>query len=314
MRLGGFVIHGASDGAMLGQCLDSLTAVCDEVVAVASVRPTDPGAPVHRPGVTTIYHRWEGYGAARAAAARALRGCDHLFFLDSDEWLGPEAIAAIRAWKQAPGSAPYHALPRRDHAQIAGRRFVYRTENHVRLVRMDAAAWDPSMIVHEALPPARTVRLDAPIEHRFADDVEAMHRKCERYALLWALRFQASPRGVKSPALQHAFHLVRELVMRGALFRGGWGAVALANAVARHHARKYELLGQVRSGAFAHLSRAFERGEYGEIFAALAGDGGRGLATPSAPSAPSAPAVLLSPRLDFGDSGPRTARAQSPER
>jgi glycosyltransferase involved in cell wall biosynthesis len=268
MRLGGFVIHGNCRGT-LGRCLDSILAVSDACVAVDTGSSDGSSEVTRGRGVARLGRRWEGYGAARAAAVRALSGCDYVFFLDSDEWLEPDAVAAIRDWKAAAPSAPHYSLVRRDWASLQGRRFLYRTERHVRLVRADVANWQREMIVHEALPSCDTVRLDAALEHDFADSVEAMRGKVERYALLWAIRYHRDPRSVKPPGLQRLAHLLRELLLKGAVFRGGVPALRLASAVAHHHARKYALLREVRRGDYAELVRAFDEDRLSDLFRLL---------------------------------------------
>ncbi len=270
MRLGGFVIHGNSR-ATLGRCLDSLAALADVCVAV-DCGSTDGSAELARgSGFRRIVRRWEGYGAARAAAAQALRDCEYVFFLDSDEWLEPEAIAALRAWKGSGGSGPYYAVERRDWADLDGRRFLYRTEHHIRLARREAARWRRDMIVHEALPPAPTVRLPVAIEHRFADSVEGMRFKSELYALLWAIRNRREARRIKPGLLQWLAHVLRESLLKGAAFRGGLPALQLADVVASHHARKYALLREVRRGAYPELVRAFEEDRLADLFRMVTG-------------------------------------------
>jgi (heptosyl)LPS beta-1,4-glucosyltransferase len=265
MRLGGFVIHGDNRGTLV-RCLDSLAAVADVNLAVDTGSSDGSAELVRARGCLRVEGGWEGYGAARARAAELLRDCDYLFFLDSDEWLEPEAVAAIRAWKDSRPTAPHYALVRRDWARLSGRRFLYRTERHVRLVRKDAARWRRDMIVHEALPAMDPVRTGIHLEHDFADDVETMRTKVEQYALLWAIRFHAASRRTKPAWLQRAAHLLREALLKGAAFRGGIPALRLAAAVAHHHARKYELLDAVRGGAYPQLVRAFDEGRLAELF------------------------------------------------
>jgi len=268
MRLGGFVIHGNARDT-LARCLDSLSAVADVHVAVDS-RSTDGSAELDRArGFAHVVHPWEGYGAARAEAVRALRGCDYVFFLDSDEWLEPDAIAAIAAWKASAPAAPYYALARRDWAELPSGRFLFRTEHHIRLVRYDAARWDRSMIVHEALPPGPVVRLPAALDHRFATDVAGMRAKVDRYALLWAIRFHREGKRAKPPLVQKVAHLAREAFLKGALRRGGAAGWQLAEAVAHYHARKYALLREVERGGFRELVAAYEAGRLEELYRML---------------------------------------------
>lgn len=284
MRLGGFVIHG-SDVSLLPGCLDSLKAVADEVVAV------DSGAGgFTAPGVRTVKHAWEGYGSARAAAVRALEGCDWVLYLDSDERLEQPAREALLRWKQAGSTAAAHLLPVHDWAELPSGRFLYRTHHRARLVRREAATWAPKQIVHEALAQPDAVRLDAPIEHRFAIDIPQRGEKEETYALLWAVRAHAEGRRVKPAWLQRPAMFVRDAFFKGAAWRGGVAGLKLAWAVAAYHSRKYELLRELRAGRHLELSKAFDRGEYGWIFEQLQ-ENGR-----SAPALDGAPRPEANPR------------------
>jgi glycosyltransferase involved in cell wall biosynthesis len=265
MRLGGYVLH-RNNRDTLPDCLRSLLAVCDEVVAVDSMS-TDGSVELARSmGARSVSFAWQGYGAARAAAVRELEGCDYLFFLDSDESLEPPAVERLRAWRQSSPQGPAYLLPRRDWAELEGQRFLYRTEWRARLVRRDAAVWKPEMIVHEALPRMKAERVHAPIEHRFATSIEKRSAKEYRYALLWALRAHAEGRKLKPAIFQRPAHLVRDCLLHGALFRGGARAVRLAWAVAGYHAAKYTYLRELRQGGYPELVAAYSEGRYAELF------------------------------------------------
>jgi (heptosyl)LPS beta-1,4-glucosyltransferase len=265
VRLAGYVIHG-NNAATLGPCLDSLAAVCDEVVAVDSCSSDGSAELVRARGLRSVIHPWEGYGAARAAAVRALGPCDYVFFLDSDEYLLPEAQAAIRAWKDTSPRVPHVTLVRRDWAELPARRFVFREERHVRLVRREAATWSPSMVVHEALPPRETAALGAFIEHRFVTSVAQRHDKEDRYALLWALRATAEGWRRKPVWPQRIVHTFRNGVGKGALFRGGRDGLALAWNVSRYHARKHAYLAEVERGEHAEALRALREGRLRDLY------------------------------------------------
>jgi glycosyltransferase involved in cell wall biosynthesis len=268
MRLGGFVIHGNA-ATTLGRCLDGLTSVCDEVLAVDS-RSTDGSAELVRErGARHLVHPWQGYGAARAVAAEALAGCDYLFFLDSDEWLEDEAVRALRAWKASSPDAPAYTLVRRDWAELPTGRFLFASDPHVRIARPSHARWTPRMLVHEALPREGAEPLQAVVEHRFATSLESFRAKEERYALLWALQAAAEGRRGKWPPLQAPAHALRLALFKGALLRGGLPALRLAWGFGRYHARKYQLLRALRAGAHPELSRALQAGRLEELFRLL---------------------------------------------
>ncbi len=268
MRLGGFVIH-ASAARDLPRCLDSLGAVCDEVVSVDSGSTDGSADLVRARGLRRVVIPWEGYGAARAAGVEALAGCDWVFFLDSDEWLEPKAVAALRAWKSSPPNAAKAALVRRDWADLPTGRFLFGRDVQVRLARREAARFEPAMIVHEALPRSGAARTGIAFEHRFATSIEGCRAKEERYALLWALQARAAgkrPRAALPRALIHAF---RFAILKGAALRGGARGLELAWAMARYHGRKNEVLREIAAGGHGELVAALSERRYGDLFRAL---------------------------------------------
>jgi glycosyltransferase involved in cell wall biosynthesis len=268
MGIGGFVIHG-SNASTLPRCLDSIAALCDRLVAVDCGSIDGSAELAASRGFEVIRRPWEGYGAARRVAADALGDCEWLFFLDSDEYLKPAALEALRAWRSAPSPEPLVELTRKDWAHLGGAPFLYRTEHHVRLVRRDHARWTRGMIVHEALPPARVRRLRADLEHLFVSDLDCMRRKLERYALLWALRFHEEGRRGKCPPIQRVAHLVRELVLKRAAFTGRREAYELAVAIAGYHSEKYRILREVAEGRHDRLVALLREDRLVELFAAL---------------------------------------------
>lgn len=265
MRIGGFVIHGNS-ADVLARCLDSLLSVCDEVVAVDSCASDGSGELVRARGIRSIVLPWRGYGAARAAAAAVLSGCDYLFFLDSDEHLAAGAAEAFARWRSSGPNIPHYRLLRRDFAELQGRRFLFRTERHVRLVRQDAATWTAEMLVHEALPRRETGFMEAMIEHRFADSIPDLVQKQERYAFLWAVRAHCEGRRPKGILFRRTGHVLRDCVLKGALFRGGFDALRLAWGVSRYHVRKFEYLAEIERGSHQGEVRAFREGRFADLF------------------------------------------------
>jgi len=265
MRLGGYVLH-RNNRDTLAAALQGLLAVCDDVVALDSLSDDGSVELARSLGARSISRAWEGYGAARAAAVEALGPCDYVLFLDSDEHLEPAAVQTLRAWRASGPREPLYRLPRRDWAELDGRRFRYRTEWRARLVRRDYALWRPEMIVHEALPRMHAPRLHAPIEHRFATSVQRRSQKEERYALLWALRAHAEGKRLKPALLQRPAHLVRDGILHGAFLRGGTDALRLAWAVAGYHAAKYRYLRALRAGAYPEMVRLYSEARYGELF------------------------------------------------
>jgi (heptosyl)LPS beta-1,4-glucosyltransferase len=265
VRLAGFVIHGNNQDT-LPRCLESLLAVCDDVVAVDSMSTDGSSDISRRMGVRSVSMAWEGYGAARAAAVASLRPSDYVFFLDSDEHLDADAVRAIVGWRESHPREAVYRLPLRDWAEVDGQRFLYRTHWRSRLLRREVAAWRPEMIVHEALPRRRAQRLQAFIEHRFATSVSLRSAKEHRYALLWAVMAFVEGRTSKPASLQRPAHLLRDGLLHGALWRGGWRALKLAWVVAGYHVAKYRYLCELKQGRHPELVQAFKERRFGELF------------------------------------------------
>ena len=266
MRVSGFVIHG-SHSKTLRACLESLLAVCDEVVTVDS-ESTDGSAELVRSlGVRSKIFPWQGCGAARGEAMKLLAPADYVFFLDADEWLNEESLARVLAWKKTQATLPYYTLQRRDWAELPAGRFMYRKETRKRLVRWDHARWTPDMILHDALPKDDAQKIPgAFIEHHFADSVRGLEEKQELYSLLYAVRLAAMGKRSKSTFGIRSAHVLRDAVVKGALFRGGIDALRLAWAVSKTHARKYEILREIEAGRHSDLLGLFRDERYDALF------------------------------------------------
>ncbi|HZH04927.1 MAG TPA: glycosyltransferase [Myxococcaceae bacterium] len=261
MKLGGFVIHGDSADT-LPNCLRSLHAVCDTVVAVDSGSQDGSRDISERTGARVLDLPWQGYGAARAAAVSALTDVDYVFFLDSDEWLTAEGESAIRAWKASAPDAPAYRVVRNNWVQTEGHRFLLFRDRRARLVRRDRAVWAPRMVVHESLPREGHRQTRIAVEHLYASDAGERLGKNDLYALLWAVQAHAEGRRPKSTLLLRTAHFARKLILQGAWFRGGWTGARLAWLASRYHARKHQLLERVTGGELSELVGAYAAQDY----------------------------------------------------
>ncbi len=268
LQLSGFVIHG-NHAQTLGACLEGLIAVCDEVVAVDSCS-NDGSADIARAlGARRVTLPWQGCGAARGKAMEVLAPADYVFFLDADEAIDAQTVARIRAWKQGTPTLPYYTLQRRDWAELESGRFLFRRERRKRLVRADHARWTPDLILHDALPKDDAAPLQgAFIDHHFAQSIAGIEDKQELYSLLYAVRLVAGGARPKSTFGRRTAHVLRDGLLKGAVFRGGMEGLRLAWAVSKTHARKYEIMRDIARGEHRQLVELFREGRYEELFRA----------------------------------------------
>ena len=266
MRVGGFVIHG-NHKTTLAECLRSLLAVCDEVVTVDSCSSDGSAELVRSLGVQSKILPWQGCGAARSEAFKLLKPADYVFFLDADEYLNESSLARVLAWKQTAATLPYYTLQRRDWAELPTGTFLYRRETRKRLIRWDHGVWTKDMILHDALPRAAALAIEgAYIEHHFAQSIEGIEDKQDFYSLLYAVRLAAGGKRSRPTIGLRGTHVLRDAVIKGALFRGGLPALRLAWAVSKTHARKYEIIREIERGEHADLLALFRAERFEELF------------------------------------------------
>jgi glycosyltransferase involved in cell wall biosynthesis len=266
MRVGGFVIHG-NHKTTLAACLRSLLAVCDEVVTVDSCSSDGSAELVRSLGIQSKILPWQGCGAARGEAFKLLKPADYVFFLDADESLNEESTRRVLAWKQSAATLPYYTLQRRDWAELPTGTFLYRRETRKRLIRWDHGVWTPDMILHDALPKGASLPIkEGFIEHHFAQSVEGLEEKQDLYSLLYAVRLAAGGKRSRPTFGLRSTHVLRDAVIKGAFFRGGWPAVRLAWAVSKTHARKYEIIKDIEHGAHADLLTLFREQRFEALF------------------------------------------------
>lgn len=229
----------------IARCVDSLAAVCAEVIVLDSGSTDATVAIARHLGARVEQQAWRGF-AAQKNAAIALASHPWVLLLDADEWLDADAQARIRRLfgEGRVESADVWRLHRRTHYLGTalnhggwGREAVDRLfRNHLR--------YRPAQ-VHESLDLTgkRIQRLDARIEHDTARSDAEYVAKLRRYAQLWTEQRHASGKraGALSAPMHAAAHWLKNYVLRGGFLDGGH-----AHRYHRLHARyvydKYRLL------------------------------------------------------------------------
>lgn len=229
----------------IGRCLESLLAVCADVVLVDSGSTDGTAELAADMGVRVLRQDWQGY-ARQKNFAIAQTTQPWVLLLDADEWLEPPAREEVRRLFASGGveDADVWLLLRRTHflgrAMRAGsfaREPVHRLfRGHLRHAEVP---------VHEYLETAgsRVRRSAIRLEHDTARDPDEYWRKLQRYARLSA--DAAARRGRRSwpgrGALAAAAYLAKNLLVRGGIVDGprAWRFHLLH---ARYAALKYRLL------------------------------------------------------------------------
>ncbi len=266
--LGAFVLHG-NNRSTLEPCLRSLRRQVDFLLTVDS-GSTDGSLDIARQWADLAVTRaWRGYGSARKFALSLLRqhGADWVFFLDSDESLIETSGDVIR---RVTTEAPFRQAAFRVflHNEVVLEKASFRlsTDKRVRLFRAALEPWSERQIVHEAFPRARYPAVAIEVSHQFVTDLNARDEKQHLYALLWAIQHADSPRRVTPPRLAEMAQWLRDGLVRGAVFRGGWAAVDVVRHLSQYSMLKHHYLGLIRGGALSNLLALYQRNELETLF------------------------------------------------
>jgi (heptosyl)LPS beta-1,4-glucosyltransferase len=243
LPLSGVVIT-RNEADRIARCVQSLAAVCSEVIVLDSGSTDATVAIAQGLGARVLHQDWLGF-AAQKNAAIALATQPWVLLLDADEWLEVPALDALRdLFDGRLEQADCWLLLRRTHflghAMRAG---SFAREPVHRLFRQSLR--HALVPVHEYLDVSgqRVARSSIGIQHDTARSAAEYWAKLQGYARLWAQtqrdRGKRSWRG--RGRLAAAAYLLKNMLMRGGLVdgRAGWEFHRLH---ARYARLKYDLL------------------------------------------------------------------------
>ena len=178
--------------AFLDACLRSL-AWADEVLVVVDAASRDRTEAIARArGARVARRAFDSFPGQRNAALALARG-DWVLFVDADERVSPALAAEVRA--AIGGAGAGYWIPRRN--RILGhwmRGAGWHPDEQLRLLRREAARYDPARLVHEVAEVDGALgRLQAPLVHLNYASLAEFWGKQRRYATLAARSRAAQP-------------------------------------------------------------------------------------------------------------------------
>jgi len=132
------------------RCINSVAAVADEIIVMDSFSTDRTGEIVEEIGGRFYQQAFEGYGDQKNTAA-TYAGSDAILFLDADEFLSPELIAAIG--EQKAKGFPFDGYTMNRLNNYCGkwiRHGSWYPDKKLRLVGREKGAWNLDL-VHESL-------------------------------------------------------------------------------------------------------------------------------------------------------------------
>jgi hypothetical protein len=241
------IILTKNEARHIADCIASLQ-FADHVLVFDSFSSDDTIEIAAQAGAEVQQHTFTHYAQQRNDALRASQA-RWVLFVDADERIPPELAAEIQQTLQNPMHAGYW-IPR--HNYIFGkltRHTGWYPDYQMRLLRRDAAHYDPNRKVHELvmLSEGEAGYLKTPLIHYNYESVTQFHETQRRYVAYDAqILFDEGIRPkVYTPYLQPFRHFKWRFVdLKG--YRDGLHGLRLSVLMAWYEFRKYRLLKQMR--------------------------------------------------------------------
>lgn len=218
------VVIAKNEADRIGRCLQSMRAVCTEMLVLDCGSDDDTVAVARAAGARVEHQDWLGFaGQKNEAISRATQ--PWLLLMDADEWLADGAEARLRELFASGRveQADVWRVTRRNWF-LGGR--LRGEERAERLVRPDHRYLP--MKVHERpdLTGKRVMDCEVRIEHNTARSLQQHRAKNSRYARLWAeQKYEEGKRCSAIAPWTHATaYWLKSYLLRGALLEGrpGW--------------------------------------------------------------------------------------------
>ena len=237
------VIIALNEEPRVGDCLDSVRGLTDDIVVVDAESRDRTGEICRAKDARVFQRRWTGFSDQKNFGNAQARH-DWILSLDADERATPELVASIRREFA-------HGLPGRDACAIRFQNYfggcqvrfgAWNPEWHVRLFDRRICDWNTDE-VHEGLrglEGCQFGRLEGCIRHLTVNSREELAAKTQRYSELFAEKLRRNGRvpGWVKVWLNPAWRFGRDFFLRLGILDGavGW---AIAWEAARYTHLKY---------------------------------------------------------------------------
>jgi glycosyltransferase involved in cell wall biosynthesis len=201
-------------------------------------------------GARVVHTDWPGYGAQKNRAMK-MAGQPWVLFLDADEWLDADLLAAVaRVLEDPAGGVGFSVRRRNRYLGRSVRGGCFGPSWKVRLVRTGAGCWKGGMLHESLVCSGPTHRLKGLLEHDpFRNELD-WAQTGRHYAALFARQ------GLEQGRVAHAWdlllrpplHFVKSILLRAG-FRDGMLGLRLAFWGARDVAWKWQALRNARTNA-----------------------------------------------------------------
>ncbi|QOR37069.1 glycosyltransferase family 2 protein [Billgrantia diversa] len=228
----------------IGDCIDSLRSVCDEVIVVDSRSQDGTVAIAESKGATVLLQDYLGDGPQKAFGVPHASN-DWILALDADERLDEDAIDAIRRLSLNDPSVAY-SFRRRN---FCGKHWIkaagFYPDEVVRLYNRIHSGY-LSKKAHSSVKSPKTEDTGAHIRHFTYDSLSHWIKRIDQLSTrdAWAMKEKGIPPSGLRPAMHALSAVIRKLVLKGGLLQGSDG-LTVAMTTAFHAYMKYAKLNEL---------------------------------------------------------------------
>ncbi|HVZ56491.1 MAG TPA: glycosyltransferase family 2 protein [Chitinophagaceae bacterium] len=238
------VIICRNEAHVLGDTLESLQGLSDDLLVYDNGSTDGTQQLVRRSGGRLVEGPWEGYGLTKQRAT-ALARYDWILCLDADELPDPTLKMALLTCALDDPDRVYEASFRNFYGQKWVRYGEWGRDRHIRLFNRTRVRWNDA-IVHEELilpPGIRRELLKGWVLHRTVENTEELIHKNTRYALLNAEKYFRQGKRVSWIKIYAApgFAFLKYYLLRLG-FLDGWEGFVCARTTSYYTFLKYARL------------------------------------------------------------------------
>jgi glycosyltransferase involved in cell wall biosynthesis len=190
MRRFSIVIICKNEAHIIGQSLQSLQGVCDDIIVYDNGSTDGTLQTLSKYGVRVIEGPWEGFGKTKNTAISFAK-YDWILSLDADEAIDGKLKQALLSWQPEADNTVYNFK----FKNFLGERHLafgeWGSDSHIRLFNRQLVKWNEAA-VHEELvfpPSVQIKKMNGYILHRTMKDLLDYSDKMVQYAMLGAQKY-----------------------------------------------------------------------------------------------------------------------------
>lgn len=241
------VIITLNEGHVIGNTLQSLTGLTDDIVIVDSGSTDDTLEVCRRFNATILQPGWKGYGANKNIGIDAAKH-DWILNLDADEAIDDELAIAIRKLPPDQPRVVYEMWFRNFFMNKWIRYGEWGTDRHIRLFNRSEVRWNEAAVHEKLLMNEQAVKKTLPghVLHYTVHSLSEYEQKTVAYARLNAMKYaeQGMKRQWLRPYLSPLFSFIHNYFIRLGFLDGREGYL-IARTTARYTYLKYAFLNEL---------------------------------------------------------------------